>query len=226
MCELLGAALDAAVARVLSIPGLVIRPNGQPAYEFEWDPEAHCNEDDMGAWKMWRWFTPSTDGGLAMALQAEHNVCVVPVNYATPGGEWRAGFYLSYDDLDGWEAEHEARGPTPAIAICRALVRRADETAQWAAAAVENARLRVIFDRAHNRVWTLLTERQPTLVFESDEDQEAYSALVEIARDRAAIRTAPEWMTPFLQVSREIGWSAPILTIGPVGKLAIKAEPS
>lgn len=183
MCELLGAALDAAVARVLSIPGLVIRPNGQPAYEFEWDPEARCNEDDMKLFKMWRWYTPSTDGHLAMALQTEHNVCVVPVNYAAPGGEWRAGFYLSYDDIDGWEAEHEARGPTPAIAICRALVRRADETAQWAAAAAaqqaqddaETARREAIRGVAWDRATQARQTRKPWTEFASDEEQRAYA---------------------------------------------------
>ena len=250
MCELLGAALDAAVARVLDVQGLVTRPNGQPAYEIEWDPEARCNEDDMGAWKMWRWFTPSTDGQLAMALQTQHDIAVYPDADAAAAGteKWVAGFDLRFEGDDGYSSDagtywpgdraltvdHAARGTTPAIAICRALVARHEAQAAAAvkeaadqAARNERARLQTIFDNAHVRAWAMIYQRVPTTVFETDEDRQAYNALLDAHRDPESVKTLPAWLQRFFGPPGGVEQGATpgtIVPIGPVSRLSIKGD--
>ncbi|KQQ60129.1 hypothetical protein ASF84_05320 [Pseudomonas sp. Leaf127] len=60
--ELVGAALDWAVARVEAVENLVLR-KGQPAFERDFDPDCWADDHDMKLFKCWRFYTPSTDWG-------------------------------------------------------------------------------------------------------------------------------------------------------------------
>lgn len=173
MCELIGAALDAAVARALDVQGLVYRPNGQPAFELLFDPEGPADEApyDKGYSVMFVWYKPSVDRQRAMGLQEQYDIAVYPDPELAPE-KWIAGFNICIDDgvvSDDTqygatiELNDAARGPTPAIAICRALVKHLEP--------VRLNRVRqTAFDRANHSRQT----RTPWLEFEDDEARKAY----------------------------------------------------
>lgn len=149
MCDLLGPDLDAAVARALRIEGLVSRPNGQPAWEFEWEPEGLAHERDMNAWKMWRHYSPSTNSHLAMALLIQFGMHLRPALHTT-NPPWRATIGLS----GGF-----GQGATPEIAICRAVLMRAELVRECAWSRAEQAR----------------RNRTPWTDFANDEERAAYA---------------------------------------------------
>ncbi len=200
MCELLGAALDAAVARVLDLKDIVYRPNGQPAYELPFDPEGPAHEYPHGRKVMYLYFMPSQDGHAAMGLLAAHDMAVYPDKLSDQVGteKWIAGFNLSVTDKEyrygstetgPWteaggslDLDHAGRGDTPAIAICRALVARHDHQVAEAAKEAERQRLLAIAVRAEDRAFYTLQTRQRCTEFESDEDRRAYDARLDRAQ--------------------------------------------
>lgn len=111
--ELEGALLDAAVAKA---EGLTLEksPSGIPSFASTWDPEGPCNEDDLGAWKMWLHYKPSSnwaDGGPII----ERNDWLLP--YRTQGPRLHLGAYTAQTP-----SGFEYSGPTPLIAAMRAYV--------------------------------------------------------------------------------------------------------
>lgn len=228
MCELLGAALDAAVARVLGRECKLLQAgdtiNGVRMSEARCFTNTHEGQD---AKPWWQPFIPSVNKSLAMALQFEHDVVTFPSFYGKPE-KWEAGFDISYDDPEGITLDHHAYGATPAIAICRALVVRHEaREAERQAAALDAAnmaevvRLRPIFDRAFLRAWEMIYRRNPTTVFETDEDRQAYEALLEAHRDPATTQTLPAWLKQFFEPVRI---KCDFASLPAVGKLAIKAQ--
>ena len=174
MCELLGAALDAAVARVLSIPHKVeLRPTNPPQIACVWLLKEGKPDYRPGPYQ------PSVEARIAMALQTEHDISVVPTYGSPAGKEWSAGFCISFDDLDGITLEHEGQGPTPAIAICRAIVRRAEDAGREAEVLAfdqaETARRETIRGVAWDRATQARQTRKPWTEFASDEEQRAYA---------------------------------------------------
>lgn len=171
MCELLGAALDAAVCEALSI---------EPR-----DPRAPLLHEHFG---------------FCMNLQADHDIAVYPDPEVPAGGldKWVAGFNLRAErDCDTWSdfgdvlgLDHSAVGPTPAIAICRAIVQRhldaaklaqeqAEREARAAAAEVECERLEQVRAAAWHRAEQARMHRTPFTEFEDDEARRAYGAAMD-----------------------------------------------
>lgn len=199
MCNLLGAALDAAVARVLDL-SFIETPHGAVLLK------------DEGVF-----FEPSTNGHTAMQLQAQHDIAVYPDPDADGVGaeKWVAGFNIRADsDTDcyesmgpesGWlDMDHAARGTTPAIAICRALVVRGEAHAAAVAQHIaeqadrnERARQQAVFFEAHTRAADMIFNRVPTTEFETDEARQAYNALLEAHRNPDSVKTLPAWLKQF-----------------------------
>jgi hypothetical protein len=127
--ELSGKELDAAVARILKLP--VVYRDGQPAFEAEFDPEAHAHESDLKAYKIWTRFKPSSCWDDAGPIIERERISIIASEYrhvtmAAPL-EWSAsvGAYSHYIDepLPLYPSDNGAgRGPTPLIAAMRAFV--------------------------------------------------------------------------------------------------------
>lgn len=75
--ELVGAALDWAVAKVEAVENLVLR-KGQPAFERDFDPDCWADDHDMKLFKCWRFYTPSTDWGQGGPLIEARELTVEP----------------------------------------------------------------------------------------------------------------------------------------------------
>lgn len=148
MDELLGAALDAAVARALG------HAEGAITYSM-----------------------PS----FALQLQRDHDIAVYPDEYASsPETKWVAGFdvrakFISPPEMidpgvflpgkASIELDHEARGETPEIAICRAIVLRGEAQRQR-----EDLRA-----TAWHRAEVARMTRTPHTEFDSEAERVAYN---------------------------------------------------
>lgn len=112
--ELEGALLDAAVALAEGQAQEIVpfRVDGGHGITFVRDePVCQVGVD---------YFEPSTNWAHGGPIIERELVSVVPPGY---GGcaQWTAGIGLR-NAYDGWEADHEAEGPTPLIAAMRAFV--------------------------------------------------------------------------------------------------------
>lgn len=110
--ELVGAALDWAVARVEALENLVLR-KGQPAFERDFDPDCWADDHDMRLFKCWRFYTPSTDWGQGGPLIEKYKLDLgAPME--TIAGPWNAN--------TEWGHPRGQKGDTALIAACRAIV--------------------------------------------------------------------------------------------------------
>ena len=190
MCNLLGPQLDGAVAHALSIQGIVLRPNGQPAFERHFDPDVHHHEApyEGGFSKMYIHYNPSVDGQIAMSLQAEYNIAVYPDPDAAAVGteRWVAGFNWTIEQDENEYTffapiscmDHAARGTTPQIAICRAIV----TAAKSPRSPIYEARMVRIRGIAHERAEHARRTRTPWTEFANDEERAAYAKAMDDAR--------------------------------------------
>lgn len=184
MNEITGAALDAAVAAALAVPDLVTRPSGQPAYESTFDPEVPAHEYDLKAYKMYRWFNPSHDGDLAMKLLIEHGISLICEDTPNLDVKWLACWSPHSGEWGDTDGKYAAWGPTPQVAICRALVRRAKVQAYEARRDAHNAYWAEVLEVANRRAFDAAVARKPHTVFANDDEKVAYIWCM----DRAAIR--------------------------------------
>lgn len=140
MCELLGAALDAAVARALGLSHIVEhRPTNPPTPCAVW-----LVRKDQPDWVTGH-YDPSRGSDIAMGLLQAHDMAVYPDPLAHSVGveKWVAGFNIEAKITDppvtteagtyldgeaGINLDHAARGATPQIAICRAIVNRSTQS--------------------------------------------------------------------------------------------------
>ena len=127
MNELMGSGLDAAVAAALGVRHKVLVGGGQ-AVVAQTDGNGHVVD----------WYEPSTETGMLSELMTAHSVTVI--REPNPEGDWVAGF--NFFASHGYEStatdclDHAARGTTPSVAVCRAVVRRhqsQQEDAAWRA---------------------------------------------------------------------------------------------
>jgi len=108
--DLVGVALDWAVAQAEKVEGLVIR-RGKPAFEMEFDPEASAHEFCLKEYKCWLNYSPSTDWSQGGPLIEKHQVCT---GWA---GDKPLAFTRNTKYSDGVTV-----APTLLVAACRAIV--------------------------------------------------------------------------------------------------------
>lgn len=171
MNTLTGVDLDAAVASVLGEDHHVIQRCARMGLAFD----------------------PSHKMALAMELLIEHKIAIYHDDLAerTKCEPWVAGFDLRVeyagcgDDTglygDHLEVDHGARGDTPQVAICRAIVQRAEDQVREAAEAVERAARQAkaqheteVWYLAHSRAEHTRRTRVPWTDFANDEERDAY----------------------------------------------------
>jgi hypothetical protein len=115
--ELTGALLNAAVAKAEGMTKRSLR-EGVPPKVLARDATFECSATEDG--EHGDEFQPSDRWDHGGPIIERELVSVVPPGY---GGcaQWTAGIGLR-NAYDGWEADHEAEGPTPLIAAMRAFV--------------------------------------------------------------------------------------------------------
>ncbi|MGX0957414.1 hypothetical protein AB7M18_003542 [Pseudomonas viridiflava] len=116
--DLVGAALDWAVAQVEKVEGLVIR-RGKPAFEMEFDPEASADEFCLKEYKCWLNYSPSTDWSQGGPLIHKHQIefCA--------NSEENHAMHASLSAWRRYGKSHRTRwssGQDHLIAGCRAIV--------------------------------------------------------------------------------------------------------
>jgi hypothetical protein len=115
--ELEGAALDAAVAQIEGVTGLVEK-DGRMCHEIVWDPEARYWREDMKAFKMWVDYAPSASWDAGGPIIERERIAISCHAF---GG----GAYLP-EGPELWNARTLGAlpqcGPTPLIAAMRCYV--------------------------------------------------------------------------------------------------------
>lgn len=160
MNTLTGVELDAAVASVL----------GKDYYLIQ-----QCE-------RMGRTFNPSHKMALAMELLIEHKLAIYHDDLAerTKLDPWVAGFDLRVE-YAGCGDDTGARGDTPQVAICRAIVQRAEDQVRAATEQAERAARQAkaqheteVWCLAHSRAEHTRRTRVPWTDFANDEERDAY----------------------------------------------------
>lgn len=127
MSELKGAALDAAVAEIEGVTGLVEK-DGRMCHVREWDPEGRAWRDSLKEWVMWVDYAPSQRWDHGGPLIEKHGVWL---SRSPLAGTWGAdipgepGDPLINPEPKRGEPGHvkgTGWGETPLIAAMRAIV--------------------------------------------------------------------------------------------------------
>lgn len=176
MNTLTGVELDAAVASVLGIAHLsesFMTNPPKPVAVWRLLDSGKANYE-AGP------FNPSVDANLAMQLLIDQKITLLySPNWDEKNNEipnWAAGWH--YYDCDDFEMESEGTGATPQEAICRAIVRRAEDQAReaerQAAEQAENERREAVRAVAWDRANHTRATRTPWAEFANEEEQAAY----------------------------------------------------
>ena len=173
MNEITGAALDAAVAAALGREHRVV----QLGHNHDNRTEVHI----QGLASPWN---PATSYSYAMELLVEYDISLLCEDTPNADAKWQAGWTPYTDEFDEVMCKHAAWGPTPSIAICRALVRRAKDQAHSARRDAHNAYWADVIEVANRRAFDAAVARKPHTVFANDDEKVAYIWCM----DRAAIR--------------------------------------
>ena len=132
-------------------------------------------------------WNPATSYSYAMELLVEYDLSLICEDTPNLDAKWCAcwNFDRSHDENDFCTVGlYEAWGPTPSIAICRALVRRAKDQAHSARRDAHNAYWADVIEVANRRAFDAAVARKPHTVFANDDEKVAYIWCM----DRAAIR--------------------------------------
>lgn len=117
--ELEGALLDAAVAMIEGIEGLVEK-DGRMCHVREWDPEGMAWRDDMQEWVMWIDYAPSQRWDHGGPIIERERIAPQPERRGDIGNEWAD----RPEPPLGWEVDIGGKritGPTHLIAAMRAF---------------------------------------------------------------------------------------------------------
>lgn len=94
----------------------VVTRNGHVATEFEWDPEAHHNQEDIKQFKMWLHYEPTTDWGITGRILERERINLT--TYEEDGEDEKPKYFGAFYGVSAFEYT----GDTAAEAIIRSYV--------------------------------------------------------------------------------------------------------